>query len=108
MIEVELDLAEKSRREGYEGRARVCARRAAAIAIREYFVRHRIPEVPGNALGLIQAVKSLPDIPQEMRRLAEILLLRVDEDFQLPPEIDLIAAARKLIGELERLDAEKE
>ncbi len=102
-IAVELGQAEKSRREGYEGRARVCARRAAGIAIREYFLRHGIPEATGSTLGLIHEFVNLPDLPEEMRRSAEILILRVDESFQLPLEVDLIAVARTLIEELEQL-----
>jgi len=34
-IQTELSLAENSRSSGFEGRARVCARRAAGIAIAE-------------------------------------------------------------------------
>ncbi len=103
-IEVELGLAEKNRQEGFEGRARVCARRAAGIAIRAYFTQRGVAEAALNALDLIQAFKDLPGIPQEMRRSAEMLLLRVDEAHQLPSEIDLIAVSRKLINELDQLD----
>ena len=35
-IEAEFEKAEQARRRGNEGQARVCARRAAGIAIREY------------------------------------------------------------------------
>ncbi len=103
-IEVELGQAEKSRREGFEGRARVCARRAAGIAIRVFFTQRGIPEAALSTLDLIRAFKDLPGIPQEMRLSAEMLILRVDEAHQLPFEIDLIAVSRKLIDELDQLD----
>jgi hypothetical protein len=38
-IEKEFELAERARANGNEGRARVCARRAAGIAAREYLTR---------------------------------------------------------------------
>ncbi len=101
-IEVELGQADRFRREGFEGRARVCARRAAGIAIRDYFRRHEIPDTNLNALGLVQAFRDLPDISPELRRSAEMLLLRVDESSQLPPEIDLLELARFLVQELDR------
>ncbi len=106
-IGVELAQADKNRREGLEGRARVCARRAAGLAIREYFAQRGMPPAALNTLDLIQAFKDLPDVPQELRRSAEMLVLRVDEAHQLPGEIDLIAVAGALIDELERLDKNK-
>ena len=101
-IAVELDLAEKNRREGFESRARVLARRAAAKAILEYFKRRNLPAANLNALDLIQAFKDLPDISPDMRRSSEMLLLRVNEAFQLPSDVDLIAVARRLVQELGR------
>ena len=100
-IAVELELAEKNQREGFEGRARVCARRAAGIAILDYFNRRHLPAAGLNTLGLIQAFKDLPEISPEMRRSAGVLLLRVNEAHQLPENIDLIAVARWLVQELE-------
>ena len=100
-IAVELDLAEKNRREGFEGRARVIARRAAAKAILEFFNRRNIPAANLNTLDLIQAFIDLPEISPEMRRAAEMLLIRVNEEHQLPGDIDLIAVARGLIQGLD-------
>lgn len=101
-VEVELELAEKNRREGFEGRARVLARRAAAKAILEYFNRCNIPAANMNTLDLLRAFKDLPEIPPKLQHCAELLLLRVNETFQLPAEIDLIAVARELVQDLDR------
>jgi len=38
-LEIEFERAETARSSGNEGQARVCARRAAGIAIREYYAR---------------------------------------------------------------------
>ena len=38
-LHIEFERAASARRKGNEGQARVCARRAAGIAIREYLIR---------------------------------------------------------------------
>jgi len=43
------------------------------------------------------------NLPEEGRQAVEHLLLRVDEEFRLPVEIDLLAEAKRLIDTLEKL-----
>jgi hypothetical protein len=99
-IDLELSLAEKARVEGFKGRARVCARRAAGIAIREYFQTHLTPVINSNFYQLIQEFRDLSNLPEDLSRIADHLLIKVNEDFDLPGEIDLIAEVRLLVERL--------
>lgn len=92
--------AEESRRAGNEGQARVCARRAAGIAIREYLGRRGLPARNPSAYELLQLVADLPEAPPDARQAAVMLTLRVTEEFTLPVEADLLEEARRLCKSL--------
>jgi len=95
-IQVEFERAEGARARGNEGQARVCARRAAGIAAREYFTRRgQIVRTP-SAYDLLKLLAEDPLLPADLRQIAVHLTLRVDEEFKLPVNVDLIAEARKL------------
>lgn len=95
-IETELERAAQARARGKEGQARVCARRAAGLAGRDYFARHgRLVRTP-SAYDLLNLLADEPDLPADFRQAASYLTLRVNEEFQLPVEVDLIAEAKKL------------
>ena len=99
-IEAELDKAEQARGRGNEGQARVCARRAAGIAIREYLTRRGIRPPSVSAYDLLNLVKEDPHVAPDLKRIAEHLTLRVTEEFKLPVEADLVAEARRFCQEL--------
>ena len=92
----ELEQAEKARSIGNEGMARVCARRAAGIAIGEYFAREGLPDFDPSAYERIKQLRYSPGTSKEVRRIADHLLLRVDIHHKLPPEVDLIAETHQL------------
>jgi len=100
-IRQELEDAFRSRKEGNRGRARVCARRAAGLAARTY-LEHRTGEP--SRLNAYRALLFLKDsgapLPPAADLAVERLTMRVDEDHQLPQEIDLIGEAQTLIGHL--------
>ena len=96
----EFALAEKARAEGNEGRARVCARRAAGIAIREYFNRKGRQVSGASAYDLLNNLVETPDCSPELKKIAFHLTLRVSEDFTLPDEIDLVEESRILCNAL--------
>lgn len=99
-IEREVEMAYRARQQGVEGRARVHARRAAGAAIREYFSRKGTLAGRPNAYELLgQLIKECALSATELTA-AQHLVLRVDENYQLPPQIDLIADARILISTL--------
>ncbi|HET6822279.1 MAG TPA: hypothetical protein VFH34_06500 [Anaerolineales bacterium] len=93
-VESEFEKAEQARARGNEGQARVCARRAAGIAVREYLTRQGIRPPSVSAYDLLNFLKEDPHLSDEMRLIADHLTLRVNEEFKLPIEADLIAEAR--------------
>lgn len=97
-IEVEFSRAASARVKGNEGQARVCSRRAAGIAIREFLLYHHHPVLSPSATDLLRWVQSQPDLPEEARTAASHLLMRVMPDFKLPVDADLVEEARRLIA----------
>lgn len=99
-LEMEFNRAMQARANGNEGQARVCARRAAGIAVREYLIRKG--DHPGNASAydLLSRLKDDPLLSSGLRLIADHLTLRVTEEFKLPVNADLVAEARKLCDEL--------
>lgn len=104
----ELHLALQDRRAGREGRARVRCRIAAGYILREYFRRRGIPDPWGqNALYRMEYALRLPDLPPAAQQALKHLTMRVDDNFSLPPHIDLVedvlTLAHVLLGETLRL-----
>lgn len=99
-IASELEKAELARARGNEGQARVCARRAAGIAIREYLIRKGIHPHSASAIDLLNQLKEDPLLSPDFKLIADHLTLRVTEDFKLPVNADLIVEARTLCDEL--------
>lgn len=95
-FEKELEQAEIARANGNEGKARVCARRAAGIAIKEYFFRAGLPYAPHSAYQNLAYLKNLPDAPPSVKEIATHLLERVTAEHELPVKADLLAEARWL------------
>ena len=92
----EIARAESARARKNEGQARVCARRAAGIVLREYFLRGGVAVPSTSAMDLLKLLAEQPHLSPDVQRAASLLTQRVDEGFRLPIEADLIAEARKL------------
>lgn len=99
-LEREFQMAEAARARGNEGQARVCARRAAGVAVREYLARKGQRALSPSAYDLLQSLAELPGVPAEALQPAAYLTLRVDEEFKLPAGVDLIGEARALCAQL--------
>jgi hypothetical protein len=107
-ILAELQQAEAARIAGNEGRARVCARRAAGLAAREFLSEQETRSSDAlqnrhqseSAFDLLQRLAELPGLSADLRQAAVYLTLRVTEDFILPVDVDLVAEARKLCTRL--------
>lgn len=96
-LQREFEMAEAARLRGNEGQARVCARRAAGIALREYFSRREVfARSHKSAYDLLQEFTRLEDVPPDLREIAARLTLRVTEEFKLPVDVDLVQEARSL------------
>jgi HEPN domain-containing protein len=99
-INAEFEKAEQARTRGNEGQARVCARRAAGIAVREYLTRQGIRPPSLSAYDLLNLLKDDPRLAPDLQRIAEHLTLRVTEEFKLPVNADLVAEARTFCDKL--------
>jgi HEPN domain-containing protein len=93
-VNAEFEKAEQARANGNEGQARVCARRAAGIAIREHLTRQGIRPPSVSAYDLLNLLKEDPRLSPDLKLIADHLTLRVTEEFKLPVNADLIAEAR--------------
>ncbi len=97
-IEAEFAAARASRTAGNEGRARVCARRAAGLALGIYYAESLAEIPPQSAYKLLQWFSLREEIPQELRDAAKRLIVRVTTEFELPHRQDPLHDAR-LIAE---------
>ena len=95
-FEQELERAAEVRARGNEGQARVRARRAAGVAIREYLRRLGRPIPSTSAYDLLNLIANDETLTPESHQSAAYLTLRVTEEFKLPVEVDLIEEARRL------------
>lgn len=99
----EIANAQAARQAGNEGKARVCARRAAGLVAAEYLHRNQLPLSGPSAYDHLRRLQSLPGLPIQTAEIVERLLLRVSKDFNLPVQADLIEDTlqlkRILIGE---------
>lgn len=101
-IRRELSDAGAAREAGNEGRARVCARRAAGIAAREWLTRRGIPVRNASAYQALGNLAEFPGLAPGLRQAAVRLTMRVTEAFTLPEGIDLLEEAQHLVEELGR------
>jgi hypothetical protein len=99
-IQEELLLAKQSRKEGNEGRARVCARRAAGAAAQIFLDPQGVNKNSNNAFQALITLQEKVVLPVRIQLAVTRLTQRVNEDHQLPPEIDLIQEAGKVISYL--------
>jgi hypothetical protein len=98
-FEGEIQRAIEARALGNEGRARVCARRAAGIAIGAYLDRHHITSGE-SAIKHLETFYNLPGIPAPLQEVVAHLLVHVDHEHNLPLSIDLISETQWLVREL--------
>lgn len=91
-----------ARQRGNEGMARVCARRAAGIAIKEFFAQREVSwskkgsGQPLSAYDYLKILDTMKDVPAGASESARLLLLRVTPDYSLPIEADLLEQAQRL------------
>ncbi len=83
-----------------EGRARVCARRAAGIAARLYLGQQGVRVGSASALDVLYRLAEEPGLDPGIRSRILLFTLSVDTEFRLPEGIDLIAEAETLCGQL--------
>ncbi len=96
----EISRGQVARAGGNEGRARVCARRAAAIALREYLESSGSDTTGMDAYRLLNRVKDQPGLPADLQDALDHLVTRVEPGGALPVPADLLADAQMLADRL--------
>jgi hypothetical protein len=99
-FENELRRAETARAAGNEGKARVCARRAAGLVAAEYLQRQGLSLATGSAIEHLKYLADLEELPPLVREVALHFMLHVSADHDLPVKVDLIDEARWLASQL--------
>ena len=92
-IRKELADAEAARRAGNEGRARVCARRAAGIAARDWLTLQGFQVGSASTYETLKMLAEFPALDPDLLQAAIHLTMRVTEAFTLPEGVDLIEDA---------------
>ncbi len=95
-IRRELEDANRARIDGNEGRARVCARRAAgwAVSVRRSLTEEH--EIESNAYDMLQWLAQHTDTPDAVRSAATRLTTRVSHEHTLPFPEDPLEDARMI------------
>ena len=96
-IEQELAKAAVGLKEGNEGLARVCARRAVGIAIEDWIARSGAEGWPADAMNRLKAIQREENLPQKVREAAQRLLTPVTQQTRLPLSTDPIGDARLIL-----------
>ena len=104
-ISTELERAATARAAGNERRTRVCARRAAGMAARDFLKRNQGTALHSAQGGTrnsrtyeaLRTVAAFPAHTPDLNQAADHLTMRVNDEFQLPPGTDLIIEAYKII-----------
>jgi len=99
-IRRELIDAEQARIDGNEGRARVCARRAAGWAVSFTRSLNEGREIEANAYEMLQWLAQQADTADAVRAAAARLTVRVSLDHTLPFPEDPLEDARMIVEAL--------
>ncbi|MDH4069055.1 MAG: hypothetical protein OEV30_01390 [Ignavibacteria bacterium] len=93
----ELDQAGQAIAEGNAGKARVCSRRAAGIAIRFWLQEHPRRMWGVDAMNQLRNLHLDQSIPQSVRAAAKRLTSRVNPEFGPPHKEDPVEDSRTII-----------
>lgn len=101
-IEQELAKAATGLREGNEGLARVCARRAVALGAQHRIERSGVSAPPGDAMHQLRMIQKSEGVPLWVREGAQRLLTKVTQRNQAPMSTNPIADARLILTYLDQ------
>ena len=100
LIEQELAAAEAARQDSNEGKARVCARRAVALATEAWLARLPLLRWRGDAMAHLRQIQQDGSFPLHIRQAAERLSTPVTRQHAAPFTTDPVADARLIIAHL--------
>ena len=96
----EIQQAESARRAGNEGKARVCARRAAGHIIEEYLLRRGIKTPDFSSYDRLKLLLETDYVSEDIKQIIWHFIVRVTPEHQLPLNADLIEEVRWLRNRL--------
>lgn len=96
-IEKELAGAREAQKSGNDGKARVCARRAAGWAITWFLSRHSKKAWGVQAMTQLTMLKEDRDFPQEVRDAAGRLTTRISGIFKYPFPTDPVEDSKLIV-----------
>ena len=99
-IKQELAKAAEGLQSGNEGLARVCVRRAVALAAQHWAEQRHLPNWQGDAMYQLRKIQEQTTFPLPVREAAQRLLTKVTEQAQLPMTTDPITDARIILDHL--------
>jgi hypothetical protein len=97
-VAVEMNRAKIARESGNEGMARVCARRAAGIGLRAFYLQRRESVADPSAYALLNRLERTASTPESIKSICRQLVERVQPDHTLSTNSDLIAQVSSLIA----------
>lgn len=100
LIERELAAAEAAWKDANEGKARVCARRAVALATEAWLARLPVRRWGGDAMEHLRQIQQDASFPLSIRQAAERLSTPVTRQQTAPFTADPIGDARLIIAHL--------
>jgi len=100
LIEQELAAAEAAMKIGNDGKARVCARRAVALADESWLAKRSDQTFRGDAMGHLGRIQQDLSMPLPIRQAAERLSTTVTRKDSAPFTTDPIGDARIIISYL--------
>lgn len=106
LIEEELAAAEAARQNSNDGKARVCARRAVALATEAWLAQRSIPRWHGDAMAHLRQIQQDETFPLPIRQAAERLSTPVTHQHTAPFTTDPVADARLIIACLKSTTSE--
>jgi alpha-beta hydrolase superfamily lysophospholipase len=106
-IEQELAAAEAAWRDANEGKARVCARRAIALATEAWLARLPVAPWRGDAMEHLRQIQQAASFPLPIRQAAERLGTTVSRRHAAPFSTDPISDARVIVEYLTANTGEK-
>ena len=106
LIERELAAAEAARQDSNDGKARVCARRAVALATNAWLAQLSIPRWRGDAMAHLRQIQQDESFPLPIRQAAEQLSTPVTHQHTAPFTTDPVADARLIIAHLSNITSE--
>jgi hypothetical protein len=104
LIEQELAAAEAAQQGRNDGKARVCARRAVALATDAWLARLLRPQWRGDAMAHLRHIQQDESFPLPIRQAAERLSTPVTRQHQAPFTTDPLADAKLIIAHLSGTD----